>query len=214
MIENNPANHLLFIFALILPGGLIRLMHVALKKYLDRKISLSPEHEQLVSDFFVPVSTSRNQVLVSKGSVASYMYFIIRGCFRIFLTDENDNESTRFFAFEGEFATAFPSFILREPSSASVQCTEPCELLRITFEDRQILLRDVPGWEKMTRHALEIDYIAAIQRVETFITMNSSERYHALLRSNPEIVKRLPSKIVADYLGISQETLSRLKGKP
>ncbi len=56
-------------------------------------------------------------------------------------------------------------------------------------------------------------YIAAIQRIESFITMDARARYEVLLENNPEMIQRLPAKIVADYLGISQETLSRLRAK-
>jgi hypothetical protein len=65
----------------------------------------------------------------------------------------------------------------------------------------------------MYRTGLELDYIASIQRIESLITMDSKARYNILMQTQPEIIKRLPNKIVADYLGISQETLSRLKSK-
>ena len=71
----------------------------------------------------------------------------------------------------------------------------------------------MPGWETMTRINLERAYIDAIERIESLITMDARERYDILLKQNPQIVQRLPNKFVADYLGISQETLSRLKSK-
>jgi hypothetical protein len=65
----------------------------------------------------------------------------------------------------------------------------------------------------MYRQVLELAYIESIQRIESLITMDAKARYKILLRDHPEIIQRLPSRIVADYLGISQETLSRLKSK-
>ena len=188
-------------------------MHAALQKYLEGKINLSPEHEVLVSECFKPKFAKRNEILVPNGKVARHVFFVIKGCLRIFLINENGSESTRFLIFEGHIGTAFPSFILREPSVASVQSLEASELLVLSYIDRQMLLQKVPGWETMERINLELDYIASVQRIESFITMDAKARYKILQNNNPEIIQRLPSKIIADYLGISQETLSRLKSK-
>ncbi len=188
-------------------------MHPALKKYLDGKIDLSPQHEQVVSRCFTPKLTKRNELLVAKGTVARHMYFVVTGCLRVFLTGEDGSESTRFLVFDGRFGTAFPSFILQQPSVASVQSIEASELLTLTLGARQTLHKEVPGWETMDRIGLELDYIASIQRIERFITMDAKARYDALRQTNPELVRRLPDKIIADYLGISRETLSRLRAK-
>ena len=188
-------------------------MHPALKKYLEGKITLSAQQEQLVSDCFKQKFTKRNEILVPKGAIARHIYFVVKGCLRVFLTSEDGNESTRFLVFDGRFGTAFPSFILRQPSVASVQSLEASELLTLSYADRQILYQQVPGWETMDRIGLELDYIASIQRIESFITLDAKARYDILRLTNPELLQRLPGKIVADYLGISQETLSRLKAK-
>lgn len=188
-------------------------MHPALKKQFEGKISFSAEHERLIDQCFKPRSAKRNELLVEKGSIVKQIFFVIKGCLRIFLIDDEGNESTRFLIFENHFGTAFPSFILQQPSLAAIQSLEPSELLVLSYADRQKLMDEIPGWETMYRLGLEQDYIAAIQRIESLITMDSKERYQILMQTQPEIIQRLPGKIVADYLGISQETLSRLKSK-
>lgn len=172
-------------------------------------MELSPE----LDDYFIAKSTERNEILVPAGSVARHLYFVIKGYLRVFLTDHNGVESTRFLIFEGSMGTAFPSFILKEPSAAAVQSPEPSELLMLSYENRELLCKNVPGWETMERLVLEREYIHSIQRIESLITKDSKERYNLLMQSNPEMIKRLPSRIIADYLGISPETLSRLKSK-
>jgi CRP-like cAMP-binding protein len=188
-------------------------MHPALKKQFEGKINLSAEHEQLIDRCFKPKSTKRNEILVEKGSIVRQLFFVIQGCLRVFLIDDDGNESTRFLIFEDHFGTAFPSFIQQQPSLAAIQSLEPSELLVLSYADRQLLMDKIAGWETMYRIGLEQDYIAAIQRIESLITMDSKERYQILMKTQPEIIQRLPGKIVADYLGISQETLSRLKSK-
>jgi CRP/FNR family cyclic AMP-dependent transcriptional regulator len=130
-------------------------MHPALQTFLKDKITLSPEHEELVSRCFKQKLTKRNEILVPQGAIARYIYFVVQGCLRIFLTRANGSESTRILIFEGRMGTAFPSFILQQPSSASVQSLEPSELLLLNYEDLQMLLKVVPGWETMYRINLE-----------------------------------------------------------
>lgn len=188
-------------------------MHPALRAMIGGKISLSVEQETFVNACFKPKSTKRNETLVPKGSVARHIYFVVKGCLRVFLTDDEGNESTRFLIVENRFGTAFPSFILQQPSVASVQTLEPSELLTLSYDDRQTLYQQVPGWETMDRIGLEMDYIESIQRIESFITLDAKARYDRLQQKNPELILRLPAKIIADYLGISSETLSRLKAR-
>ena len=83
----------------------------------------------------------------------------------------------------------------------------------LSYDDRQALYQRVPAWETMDRIGLELDYIDSIQRIESFISLDAKARYDTLQQTNPELIQRLPAKIIADYLGISQETLSRLKAK-
>src|SRR4051812_41672415 len=96
-------------------------MHPALQTFLKGKLSLSPEHEELVSRCFKHKLTKRNELLVPQGSIARYVYFVVKGCLRVFLVRTNGSESTRILIFEGQMGTAFPSFILQQPSGACVQ---------------------------------------------------------------------------------------------
>lgn len=188
-------------------------MHPALKRHLAGKIILTPEQEEVVNSCFKPQSAKRNEILLHKGGIARHVYFVIKGSLRVFLTDEDGNEYTRFLIFDGHFGTAFPSFILKKPSSAAIQSLEPSELLALSYAGRQTLFDKIPGWETIYRTGLEQDYIASIQRIENLITMNAKARYKALLKDHPQLIQRLPARIIAEYLGISQETLSRLKSK-
>jgi CRP/FNR family cyclic AMP-dependent transcriptional regulator len=188
-------------------------MHQILRNTLSPGINLTEEQWTFVLGHYKPKITKRNEILLEKGRVSQYLYFVVKGCLRIFLIDDEGQEATRFLIFEGKFGTAFPSFVLREPSVASIQSIEPSELLMISHSDYQMLMDTVPGWERMNHLGLQQDYIDAIVRIESLITMDAKERYDILMKRNPKMIQRLPGKIVADYLGISQETLSRLKAK-
>ncbi|ELR69808.1 cAMP-binding protein [Fulvivirga imtechensis AK7] len=166
-----------------------------------------------IDPLFHSLETKKGEVLLRQGETARYLYFINKGCLRVFCVQDDGKESTRFFAFENRFATAFPSFISQQPSSAFIDTVEKSSLLKIHYDDFQSLLRTIPEWERLYRQDLERDYIESIQRIESFVTMNAGERYRRILKNEPHLIQRLPNKILANYMGISQETLSRLKSK-
>ena len=188
-------------------------IYLSLKKYFTSNLTASEEQVNLFCSKFKAKRTKRNEILLHVGEVNPYMYFVNSGCLRIYMMDAEGREATRFLVMDGRFGTAFPSFILQEPSLAYIQTIEASELLYINFADFRGLMDTFPGWETVYRINLEKDYIASIKRIESLITMDAKERYHLLMASDPQMIQRLPSKIIADYLGISQETLSRLKSK-
>lgn len=186
-------------------------MHEILKNSLAGLINLSDEQWVFVLSHFKSKTAKKNEILLEKGNICQNIYFVVKGCLRIFLIGDDGQESTRILIFEGSFGTAFPSLVLRQPSAAAIQSIEVSELLFISHQHFQTLLDTIPGWEKMYRIILEKGYIESILRIESLISMDSAERYNILLEKNSKLIQRLPAKIVADYLGISQETLSRLR---
>ncbi|MDP4150794.1 MAG: Crp/Fnr family transcriptional regulator [Bacteroidota bacterium] len=188
-------------------------MHEIFKSYLTGQIKLTNEQWQLVFRLWKPTVTKRGEVLLQKGKVSHNTYFVVKGCLGIFLSGDDGHEYTRFLVFEGKFGSAFPSFTTRKPSAASILSIEASQILLLNYRDHQYLLDHIPGWERLFRINLEKEYIYSIQRIESLISMDAKRRYEILLEQNPKLIQRLPSKIVAGYLGISQETLSRLKSK-
>jgi CRP-like cAMP-binding protein len=188
-------------------------MYQVLQKYLTDHIEITDEELAAFSNKFNSKITKRGEILLEAGGICKHMYFVNKGCLRVYLVDDGGRESTRFLIPEGRFGTAFPSFILQESSQAWIQGVEPSEILYLTYQDFRSLPDILPSWEKLYRINLEQDYIASIKRIESLITMSAKERYAMLMKNSPELIQRLPSKIIADYLGISQETLSRLKSK-
>jgi CRP-like cAMP-binding protein len=188
-------------------------MYTQLKQFLAKNMPADEAQLDAFCQKFRLKKTKRNEVLLAAGDVCPYIYFVNSGCLRIYMMDVNGKESTRFLVTEGRFGTAFPSFTLQEPSLAYIQSIEPTEALYINYQDFRELLDLIPGWERVYRINLEHDYIASIKRIESLITMDATQRYKQLMETTPTLIQRLPNKIIADYLGISQETLSRLKSK-
>jgi len=188
-------------------------VYEVLKNYLAKNANLDAAELAAFCSRLKLKKAKRNEILLEAGSICRHMYFVNKGCLRVYLSDTEGRESTRFLIPDGRFGTAFPSFILQEPSPASIQALEPSEVLYISYADFRELPDLLPQWEKIYLKNLEHDYIMSIRRIESLITMDAKERYALLMKTEPGLIQRLPSKIIADYLGISQETLSRLKSK-
>jgi len=184
-----------------------------LAAYIQTIIDLTPPQLALVLSLFEPSHQSRHTVLLHAGQVNQYMNFIERGALRIFFMREDGQEATRHLAFEQQFITSLGSFITQEPSHEYVQTLEACELLRISRQNFYYLLECVPAWEKFFRHYLENAYLINLRVYQREITKDAEQRYQELLALSPQVVLRLPNKMVASYLNMSPETLSRIKAR-
>jgi CRP-like cAMP-binding protein len=181
--------------------------------YIKRTVEITDEELSQVLSFFKAQTVQKNELLLSEGQTSQRTFFVLKGCLRIYFKDEEGQDSTRYIAFENMFATALVSFITGQPSLEYIQAVEASELLYITHEDFNQLKKNIPAWEKFYCAYLEKAYVNTANRLLSFTTLDATERYKQLLNKNQTVVMRLPNKIVASYLNISQETLSRLKSK-
>lgn len=188
-------------------------MQEELVRYIKEIITVTDEELEKILSYFEPLDVEKNELLVIRGQTSQRTFFVGKGCLRIFFITEDGQEATRYIAFENNFATALCSFISNEPSLEFIQALEPTTLLYISHKDFYHLLETIPAWEKFYRHYLENAYVNNTNRLMSFLTLDATERYKLLLDTHPKIVQRLPNKVVATYLNISQETLSRLKSK-
>ncbi|MEZ5041902.1 MAG: Crp/Fnr family transcriptional regulator [Saprospiraceae bacterium] len=184
-----------------------------LEKHIIERIGRRPENLDKVIPHFESIKTKRGEHLLNQGGVCKYVYFIVKGCLQVYVFDKNGNESTRSFYFENDWVTDIFGFKNQTPSSEFIKCIEHCELLRIHFEPFQALCREVPQFDALYKEILEASYNNTVYRVNTLTSLNALERVQWLMETKPLIMTRLSSKLIASYLGISPETLTRLKSK-
>lgn len=188
-------------------------MYEPFSNYIKERIEITDNDLKTVFSLFKELKLKKNEFLVTPGQTSHCIYFVAKGCLRIFFLNENGNEATRLFAFENQFVTALVSFVTEDKSLEFVQATEDTTLFCISKKDFYHLLEIIPQWEKLYRYYLEYAYVTNTNRLMSFITLDALERYQQLLNQNPTVVRRLSNRLVASYLNISQETLSRLKSK-
>jgi CRP-like cAMP-binding protein len=151
--------------------------------------------------------------LLSEGETCKDLYFVHRGSIRTYFVTARGQEKTRHIAFENAIITSISSFISQKKSTEFVETLENSELYAINHKDFYQLLSDIPLWEKYYRLFLESTYLCQNQKIENRITLSAKQRYDKLMSEEPIYIQRLSNRILASYLDITQETLSRLKSK-
>lgn len=164
-------------------------------------------------DCFKQVVFSKNEYLITEGKICRHLYFLEQGALRGFYNLDG-KEITHWFAFENDFVTSFHSFITGEPAVENIQLLEGSILWSISKESLGSLLNQHHDIERLVRIAYEKYYIRLEERFVNGQFKTASERYQNLLLQTPHMIERVPLGHIASYLGISQETLSRIRRQP
>ncbi|MFN5168170.1 MAG: Crp/Fnr family transcriptional regulator [Cyclobacteriaceae bacterium] len=184
-----------------------------LRAYLTAYFKTTPVELDRVVAAFEAKNVGKNEVLVSKGEVCRYCYFVCRGSVRAFFLGEDGLEATRYIAMENQFMTTVQSYVSETPTNEFIQATEKSELLCLSLPNFKKITQETTLARDLYARQLELAYSTNHWRLESFLKMTARERYDFLMKENPTIIQRLSNRIVASYLGITQESLSRLKAQ-
>lgn len=184
-----------------------------LKQLLQFFLNFDEDSLNKITDCFHTKVVKKNTVLLSEGEVAKSFYFINKGCIRTYFITKQGQERTRYLMIEPSIGTALTSFISQKPSFEFIDAVEKTELLVINHHDFYQLVDTVPQWKDFYLKMMEMAYAFQNRKIEELVTLSAKERYELLLKENPKAVLRLSNKVIASYLVIKQETLSRLKSK-
>lgn len=183
-----------------------------LLKHIDSFHRLDEEAQQALQDCFEEVTLSKNGHLLQEGQVCRHLYFLEKGASRGYYYLDG-KEITHWFGFENDFVTSFHSFITGEPAVENIQLLEGSILWSISKEQLTGLFDRYHDIERLVRIAYEKYYIRLEERYVNAQFRTAAERYERLLEQTPHIPERVPLGYIASYLGISQETLSRVRGR-
>jgi CRP-like cAMP-binding protein len=173
---------------------------------------LSDKAQTALQDCFEQVVLSKNEYLLTEGKICRHLYFLQQGALRGFYTLEG-KEITYWFGFENDFVTSFHSFITQEPAVENIQLLEGSILWAISKDTLAGLFNQYHEIERLVRIVYEKYYIRLEERFVNAQFKTATERYENLLLQTPHILERVPLGAIASYLGISQETLSRIRSR-
>ncbi len=160
---------------------------------------------------FKPKSVRKHTLLLQTGEVCKAFYYVHTGCLRTGFLDRNAEEKTRLVMTDSTIGTALTSFISQQPSFEFISAVEDSELLYISYADFYQLNKACLNWTYFYQRMLEMAYSYQNRRIEQFVTLTAKKRYEMVMRENPLLLQKLSNKELASYLGIREETLSRLK---
>ncbi len=177
---------------------------------INEKVSLSGDELQLLKQFFIPKKLRKKQYLLQEGDVCKYVAFVEKGVLRSYTINDKGIEHVMQFAFEGWWISDNYSFLTGEPSSYAIDALEDAELLLMTAASMEAMLDRVPKMERYFR-ILQQKNIIAMQRRLVFSLKTAEEKYTGLKGIYPGIIQRVPQHMIASFLGITPETLSRIR---
>ena len=177
----------------------------------DEKVQLSAKEKELAKSFFLPKKLRKRQYLLQEGDAAKYVAFVEKGMLRSYTVDEKGVEHIIQFAFEGWWISDQYSFLTGEPSAYNIDALEDCELLLLSKTAEEQLMEQVPKMERYFRILLQNSLIAMQRRIIGSLSQPAEKRYTELISSCPTIPQRVPQHMMASFLGITPETLSRIR---
>jgi CRP-like cAMP-binding protein len=186
-------------------------MFEELFKNIQQKISITEKEEELCRSLFIPKKFRKRQYLLQQGDVSKYTAFVEKGLLRSFIIDDKGAEVIMQFAPEGWWIGDMYSSITGEPAENNIDAIEDTETLLLTPQAHDQLLQQAPVFERFFRLQLQNSFIALQRRLKSNITQTAEEKYKNFVRLYPNIVQRVPQHNIASYLGITPESLSRIR---
>ncbi|ASK32605.1 CarD family transcriptional regulator [Chryseobacterium sp. T16E-39] len=184
----------------------------AIRNYFEQSVSMSDKDWELFASKLKTEKFSKKQFLINANETEHYLSFIEKGTVRFFIPKEIE-DFTFSFSFAGEFVSAYDSFLTQKPCSYSIQALEETVLWRIAYEDLNLIYAETEIGNKIGRLASERLYLENFKREISLLTQTAEERYLNLFSEQRHILKQIPLKYIASYIGITPQALSRIRRK-
>lgn len=179
---------------------------------LNNIIILSPELQEDIKSFLIEEAFPKKSILLKSGQVSQRIYFIKKGFTRAFYY-KSVSEYTSWFMGQGEIIVSVYSFFSRKPSFESIEVLEDSVLQSINWDQLQHLYKRYPEFNLVGRIITEQYYIKSEERTINLQTLNAKQQYDKLLVDYPGVLQKASLGQIASYLGVKQETLSRIRAK-
>lgn len=203
--------HIILILCLKSIKGLKMKEDNKLLYYFNKWSEISEEDEAIILSAFEPVTIKKKKDLLVSGQVCNYLYFITRGCLRSFYIDSKGVEHIYQIRMDNNWISDLESFFSQRPSKYNIEALEDSDLLKISHERMEQLLIEIPRLERYFRILFQKAYINALNRLNSTMWETAMDRYNEMLKEHPEIFQRVPLVYIASYLGITPESLSRIR---
>jgi len=188
-------------------------MHKNLLAYINQRATspLTSEEEAIIVAVFQPKKLRKKQYFLEEGNVCKYVGFIVKGAMRQYSVDDKGVEHIVQLYIENYWASDRESAVMLTPSRYYIDAWEDTELLVATVADMLDLIENVPSFGQMTRLMDQRSFIASQRRLNSTISNSAEKRYEEFTDNHPQFIQRFPQHLIASFLGITKETLSRIR---
>jgi CRP-like cAMP-binding protein len=181
------------------------------RAHIDRRVSLTDEQYERVRAFFVPRKLRKRQFLLQEGEVCRQLCFVLDGCLRAYTVDRKGEEHIIQFAISDWWVSDLQSFLSGAPATYTIDALEDSDLLLLDRSARDALLEAVPPMERFFRLLQEANYVATHRRIADSLSVSAEDRYLNFMKVYPALVEHVPLGDIASYLGITPQSLSRIR---
>jgi CRP-like cAMP-binding protein len=185
-------------------------MSSKLKEHFEKITPLSSQEFEYISAHFTSRKLKRNQYLVQHGDPVLNDYYVVSGLLKASFTSEDDKEHILQFAMEDWWVSDYQAYFNLANATLDISCIEDVEVLGLSLTNREKLCSEMHKIEHFFRRKSNFGYIALQRRILSMLTSNTKDRYEQLLHQYPTLFQRVPKTLIASYLGVSREVLSRI----
>ena len=177
----------------------------------NEKVLLTQEEKELIKNYLTVKKIRKRQYLLQDGDVCKSVAFVEKGALRLYHVSEDGTEHIVRFGLEGQFITDLYSFLTTEPSVYNIDAIEDSELVIITKSASDELRKLSSKYQEYIFQLTSEAYIQLQRRLTSIISLTLEERYKDLTAKYPDIIQRVPQHMIASYMGLTPETLSRVR---
>jgi CRP-like cAMP-binding protein len=185
-------------------------MKEKLKEHIENLTPLTDDEFSFVLSHFSFEKHKKNDFLIREGENVKHCYFVVSGLLKLVYNDKEGKQHIVSFAMEDWWESDFSAYFTQTKAKMSLQCIEDTTAFSISLKNYKKLSTEFPKKERFFLEKSNSGHIASQNRILSFLTSNAKERYEQLLKLYPLLFQRVPKSLLASYLGVSRETLSRL----
>lgn len=183
-----------------------------LKEYYEQIVELQESEWNFIASNFERKVVQKNEVITRQGETENYLSFIESGIVRFYIPEEEqENELTFNFSFDKELTCAYDSFLTRQPSDYELQALTPTVIWQISYQNLQRVYQETKVGNYIGRLASEKLFLAKSKREIALLRYTIKERYLNLFKEEPDLLKYIPQKYIASYIGTTPQGLSRIR---
>lgn len=188
-------------------------MFANLLQHISKYVTLTPDEQLLLAEYFKYEEIGKKHYLLSEGEKCTAQYFVVQGCLRMYFIKDNGSEHIVQFGIDNWWIGDYMSIDTKQPSAFYIQAVENSKILTLTMANQERLLERIPKLERYFMRVMQKGFGAFQMRIRYLFDMSGEEQYNLFVDRFPGFVQRVPQYMLASYLGVTPEFLSKIRGK-